>query len=550
MNKRNGITLIALVITVIALLILAGAAVSIGLNGDSVFSKANEAKTEWNEKVAEENKTSNSYLRYLKEYLGAEDIEISFEVNGDNYLTKEQVIASKIPSGFYYVGGDINTGLVISDAATDTNRYATASTVGVDLDGNQFVWVPVKQNQKISLSVSSDEDITSIKLYNPFGEQINLGISGNIGTSYSNNNINPTINGRYLVLAETADSKILKDFWVNTLYAKDTFGDTRNSNQYLYLTEDYNLNNIRNLISEDGIFNYNGYDNLADFLEQQGYNSLEEALGTTYNNIYDYFGYTDYDTYTDYILENVANIARAHDYYDEWDNEQWGIVAHTTSVNNNGGFYIGRYEAGKSSGGTAVCKVDQEPYNNITSNDASNTLVKQINTNCVLPTGAVYDRLMRWLIESDNNLSLNDVAEDSRSWGSYLNSQFEANRGKYSEVTHQTNGDHGQIETFEEVNGNYLKPQNAEIILTTGASTNRNVSNNIFDLAGNIEEMTTEGDTDASMSRGGSYVDDGYQGTGNADPNGYCATAAAARHYYMYYNSLNDLGFRPALFLP
>ena len=54
MKKSKGITLIALVITVIILLILAGVAVSIGLNGDNVFEKANEAKTGWNEKVAEE----------------------------------------------------------------------------------------------------------------------------------------------------------------------------------------------------------------------------------------------------------------------------------------------------------------------------------------------------------------------------------------------------------------------------------------------------------------------------------------------------------------
>ena len=55
-NKSNakGITLIALVITIIVLLILAGAAVSIGLNGGDVFNRANQAKTEWNAKVAEE----------------------------------------------------------------------------------------------------------------------------------------------------------------------------------------------------------------------------------------------------------------------------------------------------------------------------------------------------------------------------------------------------------------------------------------------------------------------------------------------------------------
>ena len=56
-------------ITVIVLLILAGAAVSIGLNGEDVFSKANDAKTEWNSKVAEED-VVNDYVSNLEEYIG------------------------------------------------------------------------------------------------------------------------------------------------------------------------------------------------------------------------------------------------------------------------------------------------------------------------------------------------------------------------------------------------------------------------------------------------------------------------------------------------
>ena len=55
MNKKErGITLIALIITVIVLLILAGTAVSIAVNGGDIFGKATEAKEDWNAKVAEE----------------------------------------------------------------------------------------------------------------------------------------------------------------------------------------------------------------------------------------------------------------------------------------------------------------------------------------------------------------------------------------------------------------------------------------------------------------------------------------------------------------
>ena len=98
-KKRNsGITLIALVITVIILLILAGVAVSIGLNGGDLFSKANEAKTGWNRRVNEENTISNNYLGYLDKYTDAvvdtvtlERLKLYFENNKlDNNLVEKQ----------------------------------------------------------------------------------------------------------------------------------------------------------------------------------------------------------------------------------------------------------------------------------------------------------------------------------------------------------------------------------------------------------------------------------------------------------------------------
>lgn len=47
-----------------------------------------------------------------------------------------------LPEGFYYVGGDIKSGIVISDSSEDENKgdsYEVAKT----LKGNQFVWIPV-----------------------------------------------------------------------------------------------------------------------------------------------------------------------------------------------------------------------------------------------------------------------------------------------------------------------------------------------------------------------------------------------------------------------
>ena len=69
-SKTNkGITLIALIITVIVLLILAGTAISIAVNGESLFGKANDAKTSWNSKVSQEETTINQNLALLDQLL-------------------------------------------------------------------------------------------------------------------------------------------------------------------------------------------------------------------------------------------------------------------------------------------------------------------------------------------------------------------------------------------------------------------------------------------------------------------------------------------------
>ena len=66
-NKNHGITLIALIITVIVLLILAGTAISIAVNGGDLFGRAQNAVTEYNSKVAEEEQKINDVWSILEQ---------------------------------------------------------------------------------------------------------------------------------------------------------------------------------------------------------------------------------------------------------------------------------------------------------------------------------------------------------------------------------------------------------------------------------------------------------------------------------------------------
>lgn len=62
------------------------------------------------------------------------------------HKTDIKEIKSKItiPDGFYYVGGDIDSGVVISDSQADEFKGTNYKDLN-KLKGNQFVWIPVKQ---------------------------------------------------------------------------------------------------------------------------------------------------------------------------------------------------------------------------------------------------------------------------------------------------------------------------------------------------------------------------------------------------------------------
>ena len=67
-------------------------------------------------------------------------------INGIRNKSKLKEITSqiKIPEGFYYVGGEIDKGVVISDNKQDEFKGTEYKNLS-KLKGNQFVWVPVEK---------------------------------------------------------------------------------------------------------------------------------------------------------------------------------------------------------------------------------------------------------------------------------------------------------------------------------------------------------------------------------------------------------------------
>lgn len=69
MKGQSGITLVALVITVIVMLILAGVALSVLVDGDGLFDKTRDAANTYKDAANDENKTFDNLMNYIDQQL-------------------------------------------------------------------------------------------------------------------------------------------------------------------------------------------------------------------------------------------------------------------------------------------------------------------------------------------------------------------------------------------------------------------------------------------------------------------------------------------------
>jgi len=140
-NKDKGITLIALVITIIILLILAGISIS-ALTNQGLFKNAKAAQNATEKAKEEQGQRLNEYEDEINKYLENEDENTkAFKEKVGKVLSTTDNTEIKdaknnkivVPAGFKIVEGatTVDKGIVIEDVTETATK------------GSQFVWIPV-----------------------------------------------------------------------------------------------------------------------------------------------------------------------------------------------------------------------------------------------------------------------------------------------------------------------------------------------------------------------------------------------------------------------
>lgn len=231
-----------------------------------------------------------------------------------------------------------------------------------------------------------------------------------------------------------------------------------------------------------------------------------------------------------------------------YDGEKEDYIKMMKSVQENKGFYIGRYEAGTTEPRTSsttgkskvVVKRDAYPYIYVKWGDKTNTVgeegavylsknmysANEIGATSTLCYGVQWDAIMKFVEDSTHSIT------NSTTWGNYKNNAWTIERttAQYTDTTNVKTGN------WTAITSDKSKTSSASYLLTTGASDTFKVKN-IFDLAGNVSEWTMEASSgNYRVNRGGNY-----DNHGSSIPASTCSRSDPRNR--------NTLGFRLALYL-
>ena len=142
-RRQSGITLVALVVTIVVLLILAGISITLVLDNNGIIKKSGEGRDKYSNASANEQEQLDTADSDIDKVLGIDKSEFGKIKSSGNYVEENKTVKDKngdtvvIPKGFKVAedsGSSVIEGVVIEDDDIFNGR------------GNQYVWVPVTKD--------------------------------------------------------------------------------------------------------------------------------------------------------------------------------------------------------------------------------------------------------------------------------------------------------------------------------------------------------------------------------------------------------------------
>ena len=466
LNNKKGITLIALVVTVVVLIILAGVSINAVLGDNGIIKKANQAASVTKEAEVKEAINRTILEFYLtNDYETLEDfLKAKAEDGSIDCVTKNADGTLTVKKGEYSV--------TVENKTNSSGGSSSGGSTGGETQTPEITIGEAKVVANSDGTGSAITDANSVYLGNTLYITFSHSITG--GTTIVDKTIPyaVTANGTYtFTVTGTVNGKsYTKNVSVTVNQFKDVY--------------EYMQTNTKVTYSDGEVWIPEGFKVAEDSASTvQGGVVIEDKDGNQFvwvpvATLADYkrTWYTGYDSFSEYS-EALPEDEK-------------------TSVERYKGFYIGRYEAGdkenteaktlRSSNDvtkTVTIKANQAPYNNVTKTQAISLAegfaTKQgYKAKTKLVSSYAWDTTIAFLqkVNSDYGSSSEE--------GNYTDTKF-----SYTDIT-------GARQT---------KEKNSNVIVPTGQTT---PVCNIYDMGGNVWERTTESYSNTYYPyarRGGGY---------------------------------------------